>query len=153
MTVQIELKKFFVIIIGGGLCSCGGNTPKEDAFERSINDNYSNTTVYDNTTEDDDIIEYDTSTYTEEQSQTNNPTIPIDYYNSVNDYSMDYNNSANTVITCSGCGGSGLCTGCGGSCIMTSEAIYTDGHTIISDCPVCNGSGKCGVCYGTGIIQ
>ena len=51
---------------------------------------------------------------------------------------------------CSGCGGTGDCTGCGGTGKMKSTAVYTDGHTMISDCPVCKGTGRCGVCRGSG---
>lgn len=127
------------------LCSCEGNSPCKNATEQPIINNY-------DITKDEDIIDDGTPTYTERETQIDNSTVPIEYYNSVSDYSVEYNNSTNDVITCSNCGGTGICTGCGGSRTMTSEAYYTDGHTIISDCPICNGSGKCNTCYGTGTL-
>lgn len=72
-------------------------------------------------------------------------TIPMPSY-------FDGNSSSGGTsrVTCSGCNGSGRCTGCGGTGKIMSEAIYTDGHKIVSNCPVCHGTGNCGVCHGSG---
>lgn len=82
------------------------------------------------------------------QNRNNNGNVLVPY--PIPQPHQNGSSNSNRRIICSGCGGSGRCNSCGGTGLMSSESIYTDGHTIISKCPSCKGTGKCGVCHGSG---